>query len=213
MCDRLAMEFEDGWVVNLGFGIPALCSNCDFGEKTIILHSENGIVGMGPLAREGEEDIHLVNAGGQFVTLRNGAAVVDHSDSFAIIRGGYIDVAVMGAYEVASNGDFANWTRVGERAGRIGGAMDLAVGAQRIFIAMEHTTKRGQPRLVKHCTLPVTAIGVVKLVVTNLGLFELTPAGFLLKEIAPGYTFEEVQAVTEAELSVADDLTLFKPFG
>ena len=213
MCDRLAMEFQDGWVVNLGFGMPALCSNFDFGDKTIILHSENGVVGVGPLAREGEEDMHLVNASGQFVTLREGAAIVHHADSFSIIRGGYIDVAVMGAYEVAENGDFANWTTAGERAGRIGGAMDLAVGAKRVFIAMEHTTKGGAPRLLKRCTLPVTAVGVVKLVVTNLGLFEVTPRGFLLKEIAPGFTSEEVQAATEAELIVPDDLAVFKPFG
>ena len=210
MGNRLAMEFQDGWVVNLGIGIPTLCSNFDFKDKVIIFHSENGVIGYGPLAPEGEEDLHLVNAGGQYVSLTSGAAIVHHADSFSIIRGGYIDVTVMGAYEVAENGDFANWKTAGRKGGGIGGAMDLAVGAKRVFIALEHTTRDGTPRLVKRCTLPVTAVGVVKLVVTNLGLFEVTPKGFLLKEIAPGYTPEEVQAVTEARLIISDDLKEFQ---
>ena len=210
MCNRLAMEFEDGWVVNLGVGMPGLCSNYDFRDKTIIFHSENGVIGYGPLAAEGEEDLHLVNASGQYVTIRPGAAIVHHADSFSIIRGGYVDVTVMGAYEVAENGDFANWKTAGRKGGGIGGAMDLAVGAKRVFIAMEHTTREGRPRLLKRCSLPVTAVGVVKLVVTNMGLFEVTPTGFLLKEIAPGYTVEEVQAVTEARLRIFDDLKEFQ---
>ena len=210
MCDRLAMEFQDGWVVNLGVGMPTLCSNFDFSDKTIIFHSENGVIGYGPLAPEGEEDIHLVNAGGQYVTIVPGAAIVHHADSFSMIRGGYVDVTVLGAYEVAENGDFANWKTAGMKGGGIGGAMDLAVGAKRVFIAMEHTTRDGRPRLVNRCTLPVTAVGVVKLVVTNLGLFEVTPVGFLLKEIAPGYTPEEVQAATEARLTISDDLKEFQ---
>ena len=192
--------------MNLGIGMPTLCSNFDFEDKTIIFHSENGVIGYGPLTHEGEEDLHLVNAGGQHVTLVPGSAIVHHADSFSIIRGGHVDVTVMGAYEVAENGDLANWKTAGRKGGGIGGAMDLAVGAKRVFIAMEHTTREGTPRLVKRCTLPVTAVGVVKLVVTNLGLFEVTPQGFLLKEIAPGYTQEEVQAVTEARLIVPDDL-------
>ena len=206
MCNRLAAEFEDGWMVNLGIGMPTLCSNFDFKDKAIIFHSENGVVGYGPLAPEGQEDLHLVNASGQYVTLNPAAAIVHHADSFAIIRGGYLDVTVLGAYEVAENGDFANWKTAGRKGGGIGGAMDLAVGAKRVFIAMEHTTRDGKPRLAKRCTLPVTAVGVVKLVITNLGLFEVTPAGFLLKEIAPGYTPQEVQAVTEARLIIPDDL-------
>ncbi len=210
MCNRLAMEFQDGWVVNLGVGMPTLCSNYDFGDKTIIFHSENGVIGYGPLAAKGEEDLHLVNAGGQYVTIHPWAAIIHHADSFSIIRGGHLDVTVMGAYEVSENGDFANWKTAGRKGGGIGGAMDLAVGAKRVFIAMEHTTRDGQPRLVKHCALPVTAVGVVKLVATNLGLFEVTSDGFLMKEIAPGYTPKEVQEVTEARLLIPDDLKEFQ---
>ena len=210
MANRLAMEFQDGWVVNLGIGVPTLCSNYDFKDRTIIFHSENGVIGYGPLTAEGEEDLHLTNAGGQYVTLNPGAAIVHHADSFSIIRGGHLDVTVMGAYEVSENGDFANWKTAGRKGGGIGGAMDLAVGARRVFIALEHTTREGRPRLLKRCTLPVTAVNVVKLVATNLGLFEVTPQGFLLREIAPGYTPEEVQDVTEARLIVPDDLKEFQ---
>ena len=210
MCNRLAMEFEDGWVVNLGVGMPTLCSNYDFRDVDIVFHAENGVIGYGPMADEGHEDLHLVNAGGQYVTLKDGAAIVHHADSFSIIRGGYVDVTVMGAYEVAENGDFANWKTPGRNGGGIGGAMDLAVGAKRVFIAMEHTTRDGGPRLRKRCELPVTAVGVVKVVVTNLGLFQVTPQGFLMREIAPGYTPEEVQEVTEAKLIIPQDLKEFR---
>ena len=206
MCNRLAMEFQDGWVVNLGVGMPTLCSNYDFKDRTIVFHAENGVIGYGPLAPEGDEDLHLVNAGVQYVTLKQGAAIVHHADSFSLIRAGYVDVTVMGAYEVGEKGDFANWRTAGRKGGGIGGAMDLAVGAKRVFIAMEHTTREGHPRLLNRCNLPVTAMGVVKLVVTNLGLFEVTPGGFLIREIAPGYTPEEVQAVTEAKLIIPRDL-------
>ncbi len=210
MCNRLAMEFQDGWMVNLGIGIPTLCSNYDFGDRSIVFHSENGVIGYGPLAAEGEEDADLVNAGGQRVTLVKGAAIVHHADSFSLIRGGYLDVTVLGSYEVAENGDFANWKTEGRRGGGIGGAMDLAVGARRVFIAMEHTTRDGKPRLLKRCTLPLTGAGVVKLVATNLGLFQVTPEGFLMTEIAPGYTPEEVQAATEARLNISPDLAEFR---
>ena len=206
MANRLAMEFQDGWVVNLGVGIPTLCSNFDFKDKTVILHSENGVIGYGPIVPEGQEDLHLVNAGRQYISIVPGTAIVHHADSFSIIRGGYVDVTVLGAYEVAENGEFANWKRKGRKGGGIGGAMDLAVGAKRVFIAMEHTTRDGDPRLLSRCSLPVTAVAVVKLVVTNLGLFEVTSDGFLLKEIAPGYTPEQVQSVTEARLTVSGDL-------
>lgn len=210
MCNRLAMEFQDGWMVNLGIGIPTLCSNYDFGDRNIIFHSENGVIGYGPMAAHWEEDVDLVNAGGQNVTLVKGAAIVHHADSFALIRGGYLDATVLGSYEVAENGDFANWKTEGRKGGGIGGAMDLAVGAKRVFIAMEHTTRDSRPRLLKGCTLPLTGAGVVKLVATNLGLFEVTPEGFLLREIAPGYTPTEIQAVTEARLNISKDLTEFR---
>ena len=209
MCNRLAMEFRDGWVVNLGVGMPTLCSNYDFGDTDILFQSENGVIGYGPLSPEGEEDIHLVNAGGQHVTLQQGAAIIHHADSFSLIRAGYIDVTVMGAYEVAENGDFANWKTAGRKGGGIGGAMDLAVGAKRVWLALEHTTRDGQPRLLKRCKLPVTAVNVVSRVVTDLGLFDVTEDGFLLREIAPGFTPEEVQALTEAEVIVSGELREF----
>ena len=170
MADRIAFEFQDGWIVNLGVGIPTMCSNTDIGDRDITYHSENGVIGYGPIAPAGEEDLNLVNAGGQNVTLKPGAAVVHHADLFGIIRGGHIDVTVMGAYEVACSGDFANWKIAGQKGGGIGGAMDLAACAKRVFIIMEQTTRSGAPRLVAQCALPVTARGVVKLVATNYGL-------------------------------------------
>ena len=206
MANRLAQEFQDGWLVNLGIGIPTLCSNYKQDDKEVIYHSENGVIGYGPIYPRGEEDRHLVNAGGQYVSLVPGASIIHHADSFAIIRGGMLDLTVMGAYEVAENGDFANWKTQGRRGGGIGGAMDLAVGAKRVFIAMQHTTRDGKPRVLKRCTLPITAKGVVKLLVTDLGLFEVTEAGLLMREIAPGYAPEEVQELTDAHIVVADGL-------
>ena len=200
MADRIAAEFQDGWIVNLGVGMPTLCSNTDIGDRRIVYHSENGVIGYGPIAAPGQEDLNLVNAGGQNVTLLAGAAVVHHADSFAIIRGGRIDVTVMGAYEVAANGDFANWKIAGAKGGGIGGAMDLAACAQRVFIIMEHTTRDGGARLVRACSLPVTARGVVKLVATNLGLFEPAGEGFRVRELAPGIDLAAVRAATGAAL-------------
>ena len=206
MADRVAREFQDGWIVNLGVGIPTMCSNTDLGDRDITYHSENGVIGYGSVAAPGEEDLDLVNAGGQNVTLNPGAAVVHHADSFAIIRSGRIDVTVMGAYEVACNGDFANWKVAGAKGGGIGGAMDLAACAKRVFIVLEHVTRNGAPRLVERCALPVTARGVVKLVATNYGLFEPTGDGFVLREIAPGFTVEEIRAATGANLIVHGDV-------
>ena len=206
MANRLAQEFQDGWLVNLGIGIPTLCSNYKQDDKEVIYHSENGVIGYGAIYPRGEEDRHLVNAGGQYVSLVPGASIIHHADSFAIIRGGMLDLTVMGAYEVAENGDFANWKTQGRRGGGIGGAMDLAVGAKRVFIAMQHTTRDGKPRVLRQCTLPITAKGVVKLLVTDLGLFEVTEAGLLMREIAPGYAPEEVQELTEAHIVVSDGL-------
>ena len=206
MAARVAGEFEDGWVVNLGIGMPTLCSNYSFGDKSIVFQSENGVIGYGPLLPEGEEDIHLVNAGGQHISLLSGAAIVHHADAFAMIRGGYIDLSVLGSYEVAENGDFANWRTAGRKGGGIGGAMDLAVGAKRVYIIMAHTTRDGQPRLLKQLGLPATARGVVKLVMTDLGLFDVTSEGFVLREIAPGYNPEEIQELTEAKLTISPDL-------
>ncbi len=206
MADRMALEFQDGWIVNLGVGIPTMCSNTDTGDRDFTYHSENGVIGYGGVASPEEEDLLLVNAGGQNVTLKPGASVVHHADSFAIIRGGHIDVTVMGAYQVSMTGDFANWKLKGQKGGGIGGAMDLAACAKRVFIILEHVTRAGGPRLVTACDLPVTARGVVKLVSTNYGLFEPTGDGFLLREIAPGLTVDEIRATTGGKLTVADGL-------
>ena len=210
MCDRLAMEFQDEWIVNLGVGMPTLCSNYVDPSKEIIYHSENGVIGYGPLAPEGQVDKHLVNAGGQNVTAKPGMAIIHHADSFALIRGGMIDVTVMGAYEVAENGDFANWRIPNRKGGGIGGAMDLAACAKRVFIAMEHNTRDGKPRMLKQCILPLTAPGAVTLVSTDLGLFEITPQGFKLLENAPGWSPADIQELTDAKLTVADNLKEFR---
>ena len=210
MCDRLAMEFQDEWIVNLGVGMPTLCSNYVDTSRDIITHSENGVIGYGPLAEEGKEDGHLVNAGGQFVTAQPGMSILHHADSFAVIRGGMVDVTVMGAYEVAENGDFANWRIPTRKGGGIGGAMDLAACAKRVFIAMEHNTRDGGHKLLNRCSLPITAPGVVKLLVTDLGLFEISPEGFILKEHAPSWNPEEIQELTEAKLIIPPDLKEFR---
>ena len=210
MCDRLAMELQDEWIVNLGVGMPTLCSNYVDTSRDIITHSENGVIGYGPLAEEGKEDGHLVNAGGQFVTAQPGMSILHHADSFAVIRGGMVDVTVMGAYEVAENGDFANWRIPTRKGGGIGGAMDLAACAKRVFIAMEHNTRDGGHKLLNRCSLPITAPGVVKLLVTDLGLFEISPEGFVLKEHAPGWNPEEIQELTEAKLSIPPNLKEFR---
>ena len=213
MADLAAQQFQNGWVVNLGVGIPTMCSNTDIGDTDIVYHSENGIVGYGPVAEEGSEDLNLVNAGGQNVTLKPGAAVVHHADSFGIIRGGHIDATVMGAYQVSCGGDFANWKLKGQKGGGIGGAMDLAACAKRVFIILEHTTRDGSSRLMASCDLPVTARGVVKLVITNYGLFEPAGTGFLMHRIAPGLTVDRVRAATGAPLSVVDNLPVVRLAG
>jgi 3-oxoacid CoA-transferase B subunit len=196
MAERLAREFQDGWIVNLGVGMPTLIADVPFGDRDITFHSENGVIGYGPVAPPGEEDLHLVNAGGQNVTLLPGAAIVHHADSFALIRGGRMDVTVMGAYEAAANGDFANWKVKGAKGGGIGGAMDLAASAKRVFLMLEHRMRDGSPRLLPRCTLPITARGVVTLVATDLGLFAPTGEGFALRDLAPGVTLDEVRAAT-----------------
>ena len=213
MADRMALEFQDGWIVNLGVGIPTMCSNTDTWDRDFTYHSENGVIGYGGVASPEEEDLLLVNAGGQNVTLKPGASVVHHADSFAIIRGGHIDVTVMGAYQVSMTGDFANWKLKGQKGGGIGGAMDLAACAKRVFIIQEHVTRDGSTRLVSACDLPVTARGVVKLVATNYGLFEPTGDGFLLREIAPGFTVDEIRASTAGVLTVVPDLKTVRLVG
>lgn len=205
----LAQRIGKGWIVNLGIGIPVLASNFFTEDQDITLTSENGVIGYGGLAPEGMEDPDLVNAGVQFTTLHPGGTIVHHADSFALIRSGRVDVTCLGAYEVAKDGSFANWKTVNDGMGNmggIGGAMDLAACAQRIYIAMEHTTRDGQPRLVEQCALPVTAPSGVNLVVTELGVFTVQDGHFVLEEHAPGYTFEEIAAVTGAPLVASPDL-------
>jgi len=205
-----AQHLEPGWVVNLGFGMPAFVSNFIYPEMSIILHAEHGLLGYGPVAPPELEDLDTTNATGDFVTLLPGAAVMHHADSFAMIRRGLIDCVILGAYEVDSEGSFANW-KVSVDLPRglgdaLGGAMDLAQCSKQVYIMMEHTTADGRPRLVKQLSLPVTAIRVVKLVVTDLAVLAMTDKGFELQAHAPGYTVEEIQALTEIPLLVSPDL-------
>ena len=213
MASLVADDIPEGWYVNLGIGIPTLVANHVPVDREVIFHSENGVIGYGAEATAEQEDLNLVNAGGQNVTLKPGAAVVHHADSFGVIRGGHIDATVMGAYQVSMTGDFANWKLKGQKGGGIGGAMDLAACAKRVFIILEHVTRDGSPRLVTACDLPVTARGVVTLVATNYGLFQPTKTGFLLREIAPGMTVDEIRAVTGGTLTVADGLREIAPGG
>jgi 3-oxoacid CoA-transferase B subunit len=205
---RAARELRDGDYVNLGIGIPTLISNWIEG-RDIHLHAEIGMLETGPLAEGDRVDPDLINASCQPVTELCGACYFDIRESFVMIGGGHIDVAVMGALQVAQNGDFAGWlnpARGMDKVGNIGGSMDLAVGAKKVIIAMEHTTPDGKPKLVERCTYPLTARGVVSLVITSLAVIEVTPAGLLLKEIYPGLVPADIQSVTAARLLVAPDL-------
>ena len=208
MARRLAEEFQDGWIVNLGTGMPTMCSDYVPADRTVVFHAENGVIGYGPRAATMEEaSPDLTNAGGQAVTLKNYASFVHHADSFALVRRGLLSAAVLGAYEVGANGDIANWRLPGNRGGGIGGAMDIAACAQRVFAIMEHSTREGAPRLLPRCALDVTAVGVVTLVMTDLGLFEPTGDAFRILEIAPGFNVDEVAALTGTKLEVSPTLT------
>ena len=203
---RVAREFQDRDVVNLGIGIPTLASNFIPEGRQVIFHTENGALGFGPIAAEGEEDIDLINAGGQFVTPLPGMCFFHHADSFAMIRGGHIDITVLGGLQVSEKGDLANWMSPERGVGNIGGSMDLAVGARRVIVAMEHTARDGQPKIVRECSYPLTAKGCVDLIVSDLAVIEVTPNGLVLREVAPGWSAEEIQALTEPQLLVAEDL-------
>ena len=200
MAKRLADDIPEGWYVNLGIGIPLAVGDFIPEDREVILQSENGILGMGPLQTGNNLDTWIVNAGKQNVTLKTGASIVSHSDSFAMIRGGHLDLCVLGSFEVAANGDFANWTVSLKSVPAVGGAMDLAVGAKRIWLIMEHTAKDGKPRLLEKCTMPLTAPGVVKRVYTNLAVVDVTARGFELVSMNPEITFEALQARTGAKL-------------
>jgi 3-oxoacid CoA-transferase subunit B len=206
MARRVAAELQDGHYVNLGFGMPLLVGNHLPPGRDVLIHTENGMIGVGPQARPGEEDPELVNAGKQFVTELPGAAYFHQSDSFAMIRGGHIDVSILGAYQVAENGDLANWVVPGERIPRVGGAMDLAAGARRVIVMMTHVTKRGEPKLLHRCTLPLTGERCVDLVVTDVAVVAVTADGFELREVAPGWTPELVQERSEASLRLSPTL-------
>ena len=201
MAARIAADIPEGWVVNLGIGAPTLVANHVPPEREVIFHSENGILGVGPAPEPGQVNPWLINAGKQHITLRDGASIIGHADSFAIIRGGHLDLAVLGGYEVAENGDLANWsTGATDLAPGVGGAMDLGAGAKRVWVLMDHTTKSGEPKLVEKCSYPLTALGSVTRIYTNIAVIDVTPRGFLLLETAAGISFEDVQARTGAKL-------------
>ena len=203
---RVAQELRDGMTVNLGIGLPTLVSNFLPDGMQIMLQAENGTLGYGHIAEDGEFDQDLINAGGQPVTLIPGASFFSSADAFAMIRGGHIDLTILGALQVSAGGDLANWAVAGRVGGAIGGAMDLAAGARRVIVAMEHTTHEGAPRILEECTYPLTARGVVDLIVTNLAVIEVTSDGLVLRELAPGVQVQEVQELTAARLAVPADL-------
>ncbi|HYU12451.1 MAG TPA: 3-oxoacid CoA-transferase subunit B [Stellaceae bacterium] len=201
---RVAQDIPEGWSVNLGIGIPTLVANYVPPQREVVFHSENGILGMGPAPTPEGLNPWLVNASRQHVTLRDGASLMNHADSFALVRGGHLDLCVLGAFQVAENGDIANWARSeDETAPAIGGAMDLAAGARRIWAVMEHVTRSGEKRLLRRCTYPLTAKGVTSRVYTDLAVIDVTPRGFVVIDMIPGLSFEELQERTDAPLSRA----------
>ena len=203
---RVAAELEDGWLVNLGLGIPTLAVNYIPEGRDILFHSENGIIGMGPRPADEDVDTDLMSAGKGPITLIEGAAFVHHADSFVVARGGRLDAAILGAYQVADSGDFANWRLPDRHVGGIGGAMDIAVGAQRVFITMSQTDKDGTPKLVEDLTYPLTTKACVTKVFTEMAVIAVTDQGFVLEEVAPGFTPDDIVARTAASLIVPDNV-------
>jgi 3-oxoacid CoA-transferase B subunit len=209
---RVARDIPDGAYVNLGIGLPTLVADCVGADKEVVYHSENGILGMGPAPTPGEEDPELINAGKQPVTLLPGGAFFHHTDAFLMMRGGHVDVTVLGAFQVSETGDLANWaTDDASHPPAVGGAMDLAVGAKRVLVLTTHTTRSGEPKLLPRCTYPLTAAGVVDRVYTDLAVLDVTPEGFCVREMVAGLTHEDLQGATAAQLTFADDLAVLEP--
>lgn len=205
IAQRIAKELQDGYYVNLGIGIPTLVANYVPEGIEVILQSENGLLGMGPFPFDGEEDADLINAGKQTVTTLSGSSIFDSATSFAMIRGGHVQLTVLGAMEISDNGDIANWKIPGKMVKGMGGAMDLVASADNIIVAMTHANKHGKSKLLSKCNLPITGVKCVKKVVTDLGVFDITEEGFKLLERAPGVTLEEIRSKTEGRLVASEN--------
>ena len=206
---RVAKELKDGDVVNLGIGLPTMVANFLPEDVHIVLQSENGIMGMGSAAEKGKEDVDIVNAGAQYVTVNPGAMFFDSATSFGIIRGGHVDATILGALEVDRHGNLSNWIVPGKMVPGMGGAMDLVVGAKKVIVAMQHTQK-GAHKILKECKLPYTAVGVVDMIITEMGVMEVTKDGIVLTELHPDFTLDQIKEATEAELIISPDLKPMK---